>query len=172
MQASEGSHFLTGLPGFGGGTDSWDADEEADLALLSDMGQPIIRKGLKSLPPGFQAPGQMGISREGSTSLPAHLNRSAVMPSSGSAAPSPAPGVHCSCHSLLHDVRQSSEVPVLPSPACPLKLIEIFTCSPQEAASWATMPITSLQSLYADACDGCMCSPYGPDWGSWPNRIL
>ena len=104
MRASVGSEFLTRLAGFSGVTDSWDADEEADLALLSDMGQPINRKGLKSLPPGFQAPGQMGISREGSTSLPAHLNRSAVMPSSESAGPSPAPGVHCSCHSSLHDI--------------------------------------------------------------------
>ena len=80
-------------------TDGWDADEEADLALFCDMGQPIIRKGLKSLPPGCQATRQLGISREGSNSLPAHLSRSAVMPSSQSAAPLPVPGVRCSCHS-------------------------------------------------------------------------
>lgn len=92
--------------------DGWADDEEADLALFSEIGQPMIRKGLKALPPGFQAPHQPGISREGSTSLPAHLTRSAVVPCSESAAPSPAPGVHCSFHSLLHDVqRRSLELP-------------------------------------------------------------
>ena len=84
-------------------TDGWDDDEEADLALFSDIGQPIIRKGLKSLPPGLQPPCQLGISREGSTSLPAHLDRSTVMPCSENAAPSPPPGVRCSYHSFLHN---------------------------------------------------------------------
>ncbi|CAK0731975.1 hypothetical protein CVIRNUC_000068 [Coccomyxa viridis] len=90
--ASALQHPLSGPLGPGGVTDGWADDKEADLALFSEIGQPMIRKGLKSLPPGFQAPRQLGISREGSTSLPAHLTRSAVVPCSESPAPSPAPG--------------------------------------------------------------------------------
>ena len=105
--------LFPGLAGPGGVTDGWADDKEADLALFSEIGQPMIRKGLKSLPPGFQAPRQLGISREGSTSLPAHLTRSAVVPCSESPAPSPAPGVLCSCYSSLHDVYWRSELPAL-----------------------------------------------------------
>ena len=77
--------------------DGWDGDQEADLALLSDMGQPIIRKGLKSLPPmSFSdiAPQQLGISREGSISLPLQLDCNADVPGSESVAPLPTSGVH------------------------------------------------------------------------------
>ena len=86
---------FTGLAGPAGVMDSWDMDEEADLALFSDPGQPVARKGLKSLPPRFQASPQLGMSREGSTSLPAQFDRSTVVPRTESASHLPAPGVHC-----------------------------------------------------------------------------
>ena len=125
---------LTGSAGPAGEMGSWALDEEADLALFSDMGQPVARKGLKSLPPRLQASWQPGISREGSTSLPAHLHRSALGPASESAAPSPAPGVRCCCHSLLRDVQRRSEVLLLPLSAFPPQVERGCTCSPLKAA--------------------------------------
>ena len=88
---------FVGLAGLGGVIDGWDGDEEAALAPLSDMGQPIIRKGLKSLPPMFSsdmAPRQLVIGREGSNSLPLHLDCNPVVPGSESAAPLPTTGVY------------------------------------------------------------------------------
>ena len=127
--------LFSGLAGLHGDVDDWGRDEEADLALFSDMGQPLVRGGLKSLPPHFQAPRQLGISPEGSTSLPAHLHRSAVAPGSESAIPSPAPGVHCSHHSRLHDLCRSTEMPTLYLPEWRFNLGEVTCVVSLESAS-------------------------------------
>ena len=137
---------------------SWDMDEEADLALFSDLGQPAARKGLKSLPPRFQASSQLGISREGSTSLPAHLDRSAVVPSPESASPLPAPGVHCpGTGSCMHPTQ-------LLAYACSCR------CQAGPHMLTKTANVTAWMLLYAprtfrDACNGQIRSPYTARWG-------